>query len=129
MTIPRENNYFNDYCHISTPFRYFKKRLLEMNFTLHGCMDSPVTPIMTYQLGVAVAFSRLLLKRGIAVVIVGYPGTKIDGVLTRVCAVGYPGTKIDEALTRVCISASHTREMLDSALKEMKEAGTILGIC
>jgi serine palmitoyltransferase len=91
---------------------YFKKRLLEMNFTLHGCMDSPVVPIMMYQLGVATAFSRMLLKRGIAVV-----------------TVGYPGTKIDEALTRVCISASHTREILDSALKEIKEVGTILGVC
>ena len=40
--------------------------------------------------------SRELLRRGIAVVIVGFPATEI--VTARI---------------RICLSASHTREMLD----------------
>lgn len=42
-------------------------------------------------------FSRELLKRKIAVVVVGFPATSIV-----------------EGRARICLSASHTREMLDS---------------
>ena len=42
------------------------------------------------------AFSRELLKRNIAVVIVGFPATSII-----------------EGRARICLSASHSREMLD----------------
>lgn len=42
------------------------------------------------------AFSRELLKKKIAVVVVGFPATSII-----------------EARARICLSASHTREMLD----------------
>ena len=42
------------------------------------------------------AFSRDLLKRGIGVVVVGFPATPII-----------------ESRARFCISAAHTREMLD----------------
>lgn len=42
------------------------------------------------------AFSRLLLKRGIGVVVVGFPATSIT-----------------ESRARFCLSAAHTREMLD----------------
>lgn len=41
-------------------------------------------------------FSRELLKKKIAVVVVGFPATSIV-----------------EARARICLSASHTREMLD----------------
>lgn len=42
------------------------------------------------------AFSREMLKRGVAVVIAGFPATSLI-----------------EARARICLSASHTREMLD----------------
>ena len=42
------------------------------------------------------AFSREMLKRGVAVVIVGFPATSLI-----------------ESRARICLSASHTREMLD----------------
>ena len=41
-------------------------------------------------------FSREMLKRKIAIVVVGFPATPII-----------------EARARICLSASHTREMLD----------------
>ena len=50
-----------------------------------------------------------MLKRGIAVVIVGFPATSIT-----------------ESRVRFCMSASHTKEMLDNALKEIDEVGTLL---
>jgi serine palmitoyltransferase len=55
------------------------------------------------------AFSHEMLKRGIAVVIVGFPATSIT-----------------ESRVRFCMSASHTKEMLDNALKEIDEVGNLL---
>ena len=57
------------------------------------------------------AFSRECLKRKIAVVVVGYPATRI--INSRV---------------RFCMSAAHTREDLDVALRQISEVGDILGL-
>ncbi|EGD81710.1 hypothetical protein PTSG_02421 [Salpingoeca rosetta] len=50
-------------------------------------------------------------KRGIAVVVVGYPATPIV-----------------ESRVRFCISASHTREQLDQALQALDEVADLLGL-
>ena len=50
------------------------------------------------------AFSRKLLKRGLAVVVVGYPATSLI-----------------ESRARFCVSAAHTREDLDRALEAIDE--------
>ena len=55
---------------------------------------------MLYHPGKIASFSRLTLERGIAAVVVGFPATHL---LT--------------ARARICISASHTRQDLDCALK------------
>ena len=55
---------------------------------------------MLYHPGKIASFSRLTLDRGIAAVVVGFPATHL---LT--------------ARARICISASHTRQDLDCALK------------
>ncbi|CAF4902809.1 unnamed protein product, partial [Rotaria magnacalcarata] len=52
-------------------------------------------------------FNREMLRRGIAVV-----------------TVGFPATKLLEARVRFCISAAHTRQMLDTALMAIDEVGT-----
>lgn len=46
------------------------------------------------------AFGREMLKRNVAVVVVGFPATPLI-----------------ESRTRFCMSASHTREQLDKASK------------
>jgi serine palmitoyltransferase len=89
--------------------RYFRKRLHEMNFIVYGNEDSPVVPILLYEPGKVTSFSRELLKKKIAVVVVGFPATSIV-----------------EARARICLSASHTREMLDYALQEIEETGDLL---
>lgn len=50
------------------------------------------------------AASREMKKRGVAVVVVGYPATPIV-----------------ESRVRFCISASHTKEHLDQALSALDE--------
>jgi len=57
------------------------------------------------------AFNREMLKRGVAVVTVGFPATPL--VLGRV---------------RFCLSASHTKEMLDEVLKYAEEVGDLLNM-
>lgn len=52
-----------------------------------------------------------MLKRGIAVVIVGYPATSLT-----------------ESRVRFCMSASHTKEMLDEALNAISEVGDFLSL-
>ncbi|CAH6847543.1 Sptlc2 [Phodopus roborovskii] len=55
------------------------------------------------------AFGREMLKRNIGVVVVGFPATPII-----------------ESRARFCLSAAHTKEILDTALKEIDEVGDLL---
>ena len=75
-----------------------------MGCTVLGDNDSPVIPLMVYQLSKISAFSRALLKRCIAVVVVGFPATPLY-----------------ESRVRFCISAGHDKEDLKEALKEIYE--------
>jgi serine palmitoyltransferase len=50
-----------------------------------------------------------MLKRGIAIVVVGYPATPI--ISSR---------------ARFCLSSAHTREDLDEAIEKISEVGDIL---
>ena len=91
--------------------RYFRTRLREMGFIIYGNRDSPIIPLMLFNPSKTIAFSRLLLERGIAVVVVGFPATKVT-----------------QSRARFCLSASHTREMLDVALAAIDEVGDIVGV-
>jgi len=88
---------------------FFRKGLQEMGFHAFGDDDSPVVPMMMYHPAKLPGLSRALLKRGIAVVIVGFPVTPL--LLSRV---------------RFCISSAHTREDLEYTLKQVSELGDIL---
>jgi serine palmitoyltransferase len=90
---------------------YFRGKLLEMGLNVLGDWDSPVMPIMMFKPTSLVACSREMLKRGVAVVVVGFPATPL---LT--------------ARVRVCISACHTKEDLDFALDMFRDVGDLLGI-
>ena len=81
-----------------------RMRLQEMGLTVLGHFDSPIMPVMLYNPTKIAAFSRECFKRGLAVVVVGFPAVPI---LT--------------SRARFCISAGHTREQLDRALKEIDE--------
>jgi len=88
---------------------YFRHRLIDMGLHVYGEDGSPIIPIMIYLPCKLAAFSRECLKRGLAVVVVGFPATSV--VLSRV---------------RFCISAAHTRADLDRALAIIDEVTDIL---
>jgi len=88
---------------------YFRMRLTEMGLHVLGHFDSPIMPVMLYNPTKIAAFSRECLKRGLAVVVVGFPAVPI--LMSR---------------ARFCISAGHTREELDRALVEIDEIADIL---
>lgn len=83
---------------------FFRTRLLALGFNVLGDWDSPVMPIMIFNPAKLPACSREMLKRGVAVVVVGFPATPL---LT--------------ARMRVCISASHSREDLEFALEMFED--------
>ena len=88
--------------------RYFAAKLREMGFIVYG-HDSPVIPLLLMNPAKIPAFSREMLDRGIAVVVVGYPATPI--ITSRV---------------RFCISAAHTIEDMDYALEQISIVGDLL---
>ncbi|KAI8827567.1 serine palmitoyltransferase component [Chytriomyces hyalinus] len=88
--------------------KYFCSELKRMGFIVYG-VDSPVVPLLLCHPAKIPAFSREMLKRGIAVVVVGYPATPI--ITSRV---------------RFCISAAHTMDDIKWALEQISEVGDIL---
>eukprot|EP00252_Welwitschia_mirabilis_P008974 TRINITY_DN21243_c0_g1_i1.p1 TRINITY_DN21243_c0_g1~~TRINITY_DN21243_c0_g1_i1.p1 ORF type:complete len:364 (-),score=73.11 TRINITY_DN21243_c0_g1_i1:27-1022(-) len=90
---------------------YFRAELHKMGCEVLGDPDSPVMPIMLYNPAKIPAFSRECFIRNIAVVTVAFPATPL--LLAR---------------ARICISASHTREDLELALKVISEVGDMINI-
>jgi serine palmitoyltransferase len=88
---------------------YFRMRMNDMGLHVLGHYDSPIMPVMLYNPTKIAAFSRECLKRGLAVVVVGFPACP---VLT--------------SRARFCISAGHTREELDRALIEIDDVVDLL---
>lgn len=89
---------------------------LRKELTDHGCIvlgdeDSPVLPVMLFNPGKIPAFSRECLKRGVAVVVVGFPACPL--LLSRV---------------RLCVSAAHTRKDLEHAAAVLKEVADLVGV-
>lgn len=87
---------------------YFRRKLSAMGCSVLGSDDSPVMPFMLFHPGKICSTSRLLLERGIALVVVGFPATPLLS-----------------ARARVCISASHTIEDLDWAAQVLDEVSSM----
>jgi len=90
---------------------YFRERLENMGFHIIGDKNSPIVPMMVYSPAKMPGLSRELLARGITIVVVGFPVTPL--LLSRI---------------RFCISAAHTRQDLEWALKQIDELGDLLGL-
>jgi len=88
---------------------YFRKKMKDINLHVYGDNNSPIIPVLVYFPGKVAAFSRECLKRGVAIVVVGFPATSI--ILSR---------------ARFCISAGHTRADLDYAIKVIDEVTNLL---
>lgn len=87
---------------------FFRRALIDRGLQVFGDTDSPIIPIMLYFPAKISSFSRACLEKNIAVVVVGFPATPI--LLSR---------------ARFCVSASHTREDLEWAVKEIEQIADI----
>jgi len=85
---------------------YFRESLIARGFQVFGDKDSPIVPLMIYYPAKTAAFSRECLSKNLAVVVVGFPATPL--LMSR---------------ARFCVSAGHTKEELDWALKILDEIG------
>ena len=90
---------------------YFRRRLRELGFAVLGDEGSPVIPMLIVHPAKLSLFSEECAKRGVAVVVVGYPATPI--ILSR---------------ARFCISAAHTKADLDYALDVINHVGELLNL-
>lgn len=91
--------------------RYLRLGLKKMGFIVTGHDDSPIVPLMLYQPTKMPAFSREMLKRGVAVVVVGYPATPL------------PSSRV-----RFCVSSALTKADLDRLLEACDEIGDLINI-
>jgi len=90
---------------------YFRDGLTKLGLQVLGDYDSPVMPILLYNPTKIAAFSRECLKRGLAVV-----------------SVGFPATPVISSRARFCVSAGHTKENLDFALKVIDEVAEFMNL-
>lgn len=90
---------------------YFRMRLEDMGLLVMGHYDSPIIPVMLFHATKISAFSRECFKRGLAVVVVGFPAVSM--LMSR---------------ARICISAAHTREDLDRALQEIEVVADLVNL-
>ncbi|SCV04006.1 LAMI_0H12684g1_1 [Lachancea mirantina] len=86
--------------------RYLRLALQRLGFIVYGIADSPVVPMLLYAPSKMPAFSRMMLQRKIAVVVVSYPATPLI-----------------ESRVRFCVSASLTKEDIDYLLRHVSEVG------
>lgn len=89
--------------------KYFRRKLQQMGTIVYGHNDSPVVPMMIFFPSKIRAVVNGLYDRNVAVV-----------------GVGFPATNMTEERVRFCISASHTKEILDDALKAIEEMADLL---
>jgi serine palmitoyltransferase len=97
-----------------------------------GDRYSPVIPLMVYNPTKVAAFSRQCLARGVCYIPLiphMHPSGNVSDALTvqlAVVVVGFPATPVLLARARFCVSAGHTREDLDKALKIIDEVCNLL---
>ena len=88
---------------------FFRSEMVRLGLHVYGDFDSPIIPVLIYNPGKLAAFSRECLKRGVAVVVVGFPATTV--IYSR---------------ARFCISAGHSRADLQFAVKVIDEVASLL---
>jgi serine palmitoyltransferase len=90
---------------------FFREELKRMGCTVLGDDESPIIPVMLYHPAKIAAFSRECLARGLAVVVVGSPAVPLEG-----------------ARARFCVSASHSKNDLVWALRQIRQVAIMLNL-
>jgi serine palmitoyltransferase len=109
--------------------RYLHLALIKLGFLTYGHPASPIIPLMLFQPGKMHLFSRMMLQRRARVYgpEANMPRTGV-GIPIAVVVVSYPATTLTTARVRFCISASHTKEDVDTLLDAVDEVGTLIGL-
>ena len=89
--------------------RVFRQGLKKIGNIVYGNDDSPVVPVMLYMPCKIGAFSREMLARGYAVVVVGFPATPMV-----------------ESRVRFCMSAALSDQQIEEALQAVADVSDIL---
>ena len=87
--------------------RYLRLGLKRLGFIVYGHDDSPIIPLLLYNPAKMPAFSHEMLKRKIAVVIVGYPATPL--VQSRYRPTPSFCLQANQQSTVLCIRSTHER--------------------
>lgn len=109
--------------------RYLHLALIKLGFMTYGHPASPIVPLMIFQPGKMNLFSQMMLQRRTRVY-----GSESEvpkygvGVPIVVVVVSYPATTLTTARVRFCMSASHTKEDVDTLLAAVNEVGAFLGL-
>jgi glycine C-acetyltransferase len=90
---------------------YFRSAMEKLGFTLGGDGKHPITPVMLGEEKLAADMARALFEKGI-----------------YVRGFTYPVVPKGKARIRVQISAAHTKEQMDKAVKAFEEVGKEMGI-
>ncbi|MHB9092529.1 MAG: glycine C-acetyltransferase, partial [Chloroflexota bacterium] len=90
--------------------RYFKAGLSRLGFNT-GSSETPITPVIVGETAKALRLSERLFE---------------EGVFAQ--AIGYPTVARDRARVRTIVTATHTREDLDTALEAFARVGNELGV-
>jgi len=91
--------------------RYFRFKLKKMGYYVYGHDDSPVVPMLICDISKLTAFYDLAKLYGLCVVVVALPATPLA-----------------QGRCRFCLSASHSRDDMDRALKIINIIGEELSI-
>jgi glycine C-acetyltransferase len=90
---------------------YFRSAMEKLGFTLGGDGKHPITPVMLGDEKIAFDFAQALFEKGI-----------------YVRGFTYPVVPKGKARIRVQISASHTKEQMDKAVKAFEDVGKEMSI-
>lgn len=82
---------------------WMRVKLMDLGLAVEGDWDSPVIPVMLINSAKIASFSRILLERNIAAVVVGFPATALL-----------------KGRVRLCISAGHSLSDMQYALECIK---------
>ena len=93
--------------------RYLSRGLTKLGFITYGHDDSPVVPLLLFNQGKLAMFHRMMRARKTPIVVV---------------VVSYPATPLTTSRVRFCVSASHTKDDIDTVLRACDEIGDVLDL-
>ncbi len=93
--------------------RYLHNGLIKLGFITYGHPASPIIPLLLFNPGKMNMFHMMMKERQTPIVVV---------------VVAYPATPLVTGRVRFCVSASHTKEDIDTVLRACDEIGDVLDL-